>query len=123
MASGEQFRIWCVTESAFVFEYKSTVPTQCPNDAGHTIDSALTVHVDDKTRIQIMNEAFDGATSPAQADRMIDALNKRPSVIAFLDNHNYVEAEKQILAAKDAGDLLQEDYDLIMGKFPTGWNN
>lgn len=41
-----RYRIWCVTENAYVYEWAETEPTDCPNNNGHTITSNLTSIVD-----------------------------------------------------------------------------
>lgn len=40
-----QYRIWCSTEASFVSEdvWRTSAPTQCPNNAAHTIDTDKTV--------------------------------------------------------------------------------
>ena len=35
----KEYRIWCEDEAAQVFVWAETTPTECPNDAGHAIDS------------------------------------------------------------------------------------
>jgi len=37
------WRLWCVTEQAWVYTQSESEPTECPNDSGHTIDPNLTV--------------------------------------------------------------------------------
>jgi hypothetical protein len=40
MAEQYVYRIWCVTEGAYVETgWETTEPTECPNDPGHTIDT------------------------------------------------------------------------------------
>ena len=40
MADKFIYRIWCETESAYVeTTWASDAPTECPNNAGHTIDT------------------------------------------------------------------------------------
>ncbi len=46
MAVVYKFRIWCVTESIYVYVWSGTEPTQCPNDSGHTIDTSSIVSVE-----------------------------------------------------------------------------
>lgn len=41
-----RYRIWCVTENAYVYEWAETEPTDCPNNNSHTITSSLTSIVD-----------------------------------------------------------------------------
>ncbi len=42
MATNNKYRIWCVTEAAYIYEWATAEPTDCPNDAGHTIDATQT---------------------------------------------------------------------------------
>ena len=44
--SVNKYRVRCVTEDTNVFAWGAREPTECPNDASHTIDSSLTVAVD-----------------------------------------------------------------------------
>jgi hypothetical protein len=37
--SDKRYRIWCETEATEVYVWDNSEPTECPNDAGHTIDS------------------------------------------------------------------------------------
>lgn len=37
-----QYRIWCNTESAYVYRWTETQLTICPNNNGHTIDGSQT---------------------------------------------------------------------------------
>lgn len=41
-----RYRIWCVTENAYVYEWAETEPSDCPNNNGHTITSSLTSIID-----------------------------------------------------------------------------
>lgn len=39
------WRVWCVTESANVFAWSQSAPTECPNNAAHTITADKTAAV------------------------------------------------------------------------------
>ena len=41
-----RYRIWCVTENAYVFSWANTEPALCPNNPGHTITAAKTAITD-----------------------------------------------------------------------------
>ena len=45
MSTLYKYRVWCVTEGAYVEEpsYKTTASTECPNDSGHTIGDVAIV--------------------------------------------------------------------------------
>jgi len=44
MAELKKYRVWCVTEEAYVFTgYQSSAPTECPNDPEHEVDSDQTI--------------------------------------------------------------------------------
>ena len=34
-----KYRVWCDTEQDYAYVWADSLPTECPNDAGHTIDS------------------------------------------------------------------------------------
>ena len=66
MAEQYRHRVWCVTEGAHVEEstFSTTAPTQCPNDAGHTIDSAKTAVVEVQSTPHHLEFTFAGKTDP-----------------------------------------------------------
>lgn len=37
-----RYRVWCVTENAYVFAWANAEPTLCPNNPGHTITTSKT---------------------------------------------------------------------------------
>jgi len=41
-----KYRVWCSTESAWVYEWAESEPADCPNNNGHTIDTAKTAIVE-----------------------------------------------------------------------------
>ena len=45
MSTRYVWRVWCITEGQYVSTISDTVPTECPNDSGHTIDPDQTVSV------------------------------------------------------------------------------
>lgn len=49
-----QYRVWCETESGHVSTsgYQASAPTECPNDAGHTIDANKTSIVDSNLSLE-----------------------------------------------------------------------
>ena len=51
------WRVYCVTEGQYVTTISSTVPTECPNDSGHTIDSSQTA-VMSSLFIDIVSEGY-----------------------------------------------------------------
>lgn len=42
MAGSNYYRIWCITEAAYVWEWANTEPAVCPNSGGHSIDASKT---------------------------------------------------------------------------------
>lgn len=42
MTEVNKYRVWCDTESAYVYTWDTVEPTTCPNNNGHTINSSLT---------------------------------------------------------------------------------
>ena len=58
------YLVSCETEGIRVAtDYRSTVPTHCPNNEAHTINSALTVVFDTQTLNQV--SIFQGGTDNA----------------------------------------------------------
>ncbi len=53
-----KYRIYCITESAYVYTWKETTPTVCPNNNSHTIDSNTISQLDkiQENRIEILEE-------------------------------------------------------------------
>ena len=41
-----KYRVWCDTESAYVYAWDTVEPTVCPTNSGHTINTALTTIVE-----------------------------------------------------------------------------
>jgi hypothetical protein len=64
-----RYRIWCVTENAYVYEWAETEPTDCPNNNGHTITSSLTSIVDTVSDAIAYNDLSDlnSTTTPLGA--------------------------------------------------------
>ena len=54
-ATSKKYRLWCETESAYVFTpwfpVGAAAPDECTNDPGHTIDTDLTLVVDEQEPI------------------------------------------------------------------------
>jgi len=44
-----KYRIYCETESTFIETWADNTPTECPNNAGHSIDGDSIVIVDDQS--------------------------------------------------------------------------
>jgi len=45
MARVRKFRIWCVTENRYVYEWSISTPTQCPNNSTDAIDASSIVAI------------------------------------------------------------------------------
>ena len=45
MSTVYQYRIWCDTESTYVYSYGTSAPTTCPNNTAHTIDPSKTTAI------------------------------------------------------------------------------
>jgi hypothetical protein len=41
-----KYRVWCETESAYVYTWDTVEPTVCPTDSGHTINTSLNTVVE-----------------------------------------------------------------------------
>jgi len=42
MTEVNKYRLWCDTESTYVYQWAESEPTTCPNNTGHTIDTTKT---------------------------------------------------------------------------------
>ena len=60
-----QYRIWCNTESAWVFTWSNDTPTECPNNAGHSIDTDSITIVDSVYSRYIVTAGEDLGTAKA----------------------------------------------------------
>lgn len=67
MAVVHKYRVWCVTEGAWVFVWSETEPVQCPNDPNDTIDPAKMTIVESAGGAQAYTE--EGAAIIAKKDR------------------------------------------------------
>jgi hypothetical protein len=61
MAEQYIYRVWCVTEAAYVeTDWSTSAPTECPNDPGHTIDTdSITIIKTSEAHLRL-----DGTNSP-----------------------------------------------------------
>ncbi len=59
-----RYRVYCNTESAFVVEWSETTPTECPNNAGHSIDSNNIVIVD---KLDVFGSEYNYAVSDEES--------------------------------------------------------
>lgn len=63
-----KWRIYCETETAYVYNWASSEPTDCPNDSGHSIDSTKTAIVDSIETEEVTNglvvEPLDAPSTP-----------------------------------------------------------
>lgn len=75
-----------------------------------------------KSRDTILAEVFDSADPGDQLARLLNGLDNFPSVIPALDNHNYPIAYDRIDKSRIAGNITQADMDLVVSKFPEGWD-
>jgi len=80
------------------------------------------VSVISKSRQDILADVLTNAEPITQLPRLLNSLDKYPSVMASLDNFNYLLAYSRILLAETNGDITSEDTTLILGCFPAGWN-
>ena len=53
-----RYRIWCETEGAYVYTWADSLPSECPNDAGHTVDTDKMAIV--RTRDEILLDPTNG---------------------------------------------------------------
>ena len=78
------YRIYCETESAYVYKWSDQAPTSCPNDASHTIDSSSTTIVQTLGQNKVIIQ--DGTPGYYQSTSVtIDIANGTPGDIATKD--------------------------------------
>ncbi len=59
-----KYRIYCNTEATFVEEWSETIPTECPNNAGHSIDSDNIVIID---KLDVFGSEYNYAVSDVES--------------------------------------------------------
>ena len=93
MAIVHKYRVWCVTEGAWVFVWSETEPVKCPNDPNDTIDSDTVTIVESAGGAQAFTE--EGAAIITKKDRselvgnsvLLNSLNAElgPETSIFLE--------------------------------------
>ena len=73
-----KYRIWCVTESAYVYAWAEELVTKCPNDTAHTIDGDLTAIVDQRFLNAVQLVDSDGV--PQQTVEGITQVSATPGI-------------------------------------------
>jgi len=101
-----KYRIWCVTEDAWVFQWKDIddpIPTTCPNDGGHTIDStSITIvdwdyETDIRTFLDSNSFIEDSTTGIKGPFYLMQILAHRRDIYNDVDNPLYVPELTPIL--------------------------
>lgn len=72
-----QYRIWCVTDAQYEYEWSETEPTLCPVNPAHTIDPVKTAIVDERAEICIICTPAISAVEPGAS---LVVANDRPAV-------------------------------------------
>ena len=60
MTEVNHYRIWCDTESAYVYTWDTVEPTTCPNDSGHAISGPIVIMETVSTQTIKAEENSDG---------------------------------------------------------------
>ncbi len=66
MARVRKYRIWCVTENRYVFEWSINTPTQCPNNSADIIDPSNIVAIQGAGKPRL---TADGDTTVVRKDK------------------------------------------------------
>lgn len=113
------YRLYCNTEQIYVtVEAASSeaVPSVCPNNEAHEIDSDKTVLVSRTEMINwcdIIDQIIIQCEPETQLPRVLAALDKYPTVIFLTSVCDAVRAMQRLDTALSNGDITQDDYDLI----------
>jgi len=96
---------------------------------GSSFDLTIRTKFTPKNRKKIMREVIkaaddnnEDANGNTQRERLLDSLDVHTSVLAALDNENYLLASSRIEKALLNGEIEQADKDLVESFFPLGWN-
>ena len=130
-----KYRFKCVTEDIDVCVIGTSIPTECPNDAGHEIASDIVImssevainaseaEIQCKCKEIIYQDILLSAEPVTQLPRILTSLDKLPSVSIALDNVDYQLASARLQVGVDDTILTSDDKTFIEGKFPTGWDS
>ena len=69
------------------------------------------------TRSELIQGIFNSVSNDEQLNRLLNVCDKYTSIIISLDTKNKEVAMNRVLLAKENGDLLQSDVDLIETHF------
>lgn len=72
-----RWRVLCTTESAYVHAWSEDKPTECPNDAGHTIVADATAIVESR---ELLNLVVDPVIEPVVPGSSKVVANDRPGI-------------------------------------------
>jgi len=73
----DYYRIWCVTDGKYEYEWSETEPTVCPVNPAHTIDPTKTAVVDTRAELDIIVDPAPSAILPGAS---LVVANDRPAV-------------------------------------------
>jgi len=76
-----------------------------------------------KPRGKIMKEILENSEPVTQLPRMLAGLDLNASILAALDNDNYLLTSSRLQKALDAGDIIAADKTLVEDTFPAGWDS
>lgn len=72
-----RYRVWCETESAYVYQWATAEPTDCPNNGAHTITTSKTAAVESRAPLLLILDAPIEPVVPG-ASKVI--ANDRPAI-------------------------------------------
>lgn len=111
--AGEECKL--VFEEELTPEELATVSSTVAAFKANAVNADAWVH---KSRCCIMSELLNSCEPTTQLPRCMAAMDHNATFIAALDNDNWPLARSRAAAAVTAGDLTQDDYDLIDSILP-----
>lgn len=84
--SVDRYRIRCLTDNKYEYEWSETEPTVCPVNPAHVIDAAATAAIDGRSEVDIV---VDPAPSAIEPEASLVVANDRPAVEIQADGEGW----------------------------------
>lgn len=111
------WRVWCVTESASVFEWAEAAPTTCPNNAAHTITADKTAAVDVRLQEHLVVDAPIEPVVPG-ASKVI--ANDRPAIEIETDTTGYGAIQTVWPHEQNGAAKVRLEFSVVLKESGTG---
>jgi hypothetical protein len=92
-----RYRIWCDTDNQYEYVWSSELPTECPTDAGHTIDTSKI------SRIGVKNQSSFIEQTVINQDVKQTSYKTVGEIIHLGIDDNGQILEAKVIAYKDSG--------------------